>query len=43
VVGGGVSIDALGFFKKSKKYNLTRFETRKIIFSSDALDIKEFR
>ena len=40
VVGGGVSIDALNFLKKIKNVLLTRFETRKIIFSSDALDIK---
>lgn len=38
VVGGGVSIDALGFLKKVRNNFLTRFETRKIIFSADALD-----
>ena len=38
VVGGGVSIDALGFLKKVKSNFLSRFETRKIIFSADALE-----
>ena len=38
VVGGGVSIDALGFLKTIKNNFLSRFETRKIIFSSEALD-----
>ncbi len=38
VVGGGVSIDALGFLKTVRDSFLSRFETRKIIFSADALD-----
>ena len=38
VVGGGVSIDALGFLQTVKNNFLSRFETRKIIFSTDALD-----
>ena len=38
VVGGGVSIDALGFLKTVRSSFLSRFETRKIIFSADALD-----
>ena len=38
VVGGGVSIDALGFLKTVKSNFLSRFETRKIIFSADALE-----
>ena len=38
VVGGGVSIDALGFLKTVKSNFLSRFETRKIIFSVDALE-----
>ena len=40
VVGGAVSIDALDILKQVKKTHLNRFETRKIIFSSEALEIK---
>ena len=39
VVGGGVSMDALSALRKIRETKLTRFETRKIIFSSDALDL----
>tara|TARA_B110001452_G_scaffold263439_1_gene264871 strand:+ start:125 stop:925 length:801 start_codon:yes stop_codon:yes gene_type:complete len=41
VVGGAVSIDALSILKEIKKTHLNRFETRKVIFSSDALEIKD--
>jgi hypothetical protein len=40
VVGGAVSIDALDILKQIKKTHLNRFETRKVIFSSEALEIK---
>jgi hypothetical protein len=40
VVGGAVSIDALDILKQVKKAHLNRFETRKVIFSSEALEIK---
>jgi hypothetical protein len=41
VVGGGVSIESLGFLKEVKKVHLDRFETRKVVFNSSALDAKE--
>ena len=37
VVGGGVSIDAVDCLKEIREHKLTRFETRKVIFSSESL------
>lgn len=40
VVGGGISLDAIDILKDVRKEKLDRFETRKVIFSENALDIK---
>jgi hypothetical protein len=41
VVGGGVSVDAIPFLNQVRDIHLSRFETRKIIFGSDSLDMPE--
>ncbi|MDA9181335.1 aldolase/citrate lyase family protein [Gammaproteobacteria bacterium] len=38
VVGGGVAIEAIDLLKEIKNIHLSRFETRKVVFSSSALD-----
>lgn len=40
VVGGGISLESINTLKEIKKTHLTRFETRKVIFSKDSLEIK---
>jgi hypothetical protein len=40
VVGGAVSIDALSNLRKVRDIKLTRFETRKVVFSGDALELE---
>ena len=41
VVGGGISNKSIETLRKIKNIHLTRFETRKIVFSSEALDLKD--
>jgi hypothetical protein len=43
VVGGGVSIDAISALGSIKEVHLSRFETRKIIFSAEALTKSEIK
>lgn len=39
VVGGAVSVDALSNLRKVHEIKLSRFETRKVVFSSSALEL----
>ncbi len=39
ITGGGVSLEAIKALKEIKNYHLDRFETRKVIFSSESLKL----
>jgi hypothetical protein len=41
VVGGGIAISSLAALERMRAEHLTRFETRKVVFSSDALSNPE--
>jgi len=43
VVGGGISSDSLSALNKISNIHLDRFETRKIIFSKESLDIQNLK
>jgi hypothetical protein len=43
VMGGGISIDSLSVLKEVSKFFLTRYETRKVIFSKNSLKIKNIK
>ena len=41
VVGGGISMDALEALKQVADVHLTRFETRKVVFSGEAVGVPD--
>ena len=40
VVGGGVSSDSIDFLKEISKIHLSRYETRKIVFAGESINLK---
>ena len=43
VVGGAISVDAIEILKRINQIKLDRFETRKVIFSKEALELNDLK
>ena len=43
VVGGAISVDAIEILKRINQIKLDRFETRKVIFSKETLELNDLK